>query len=168
MSGSGLPSAGRACLRRGPRKSNNCAGCRDQKDGLEPVLKALSDLFALDLLERKGYAAMLVVSGWATKAQLRLLSTAARGLLARLRPEAVALVDAFKFDDMELMQTAIGAQDGNVYERLWSWTEKDPLNQYPENVVAGYAEHLKPLLKGGSAAGPGSAGLLSDIARSRL
>ena len=77
-------------------------------------------------------------------------------------------MDAFRFDDIELLQTAIGAQDGNVYDRLWAWTEKDPLNQYPGNVVGGYKEHLKPLLAGGSAAGPGSAGLLSEIARSRL
>ena len=31
-------------------------------------------------------------------------------LKAKLRPEAVALVDGFKFDDIELMQTAIGAE----------------------------------------------------------
>lgn len=53
-----------------------------------------------------------------------------------------------KFDDLELYQSAIGAYDGRVYERLWEWTEKDPINNYPDNVVPAVRENYLPILKG--------------------
>lgn len=77
-----------------------------------------------------------------------MLSQAARNLLGELRPDAVALVDALKFDDLELNQSAIGAYDGRVYERLWEWTEKDPINNYPDNVIPAVHENYLPILKG--------------------
>lgn len=47
-----------------------------------------------------------------------------------LRPNALALVDAFDFDDvLELYQTAIGRYDGRYPARLWEWSEKDPANR---------------------------------------
>ena len=49
-------------------------------------------------------------------------------MLAVLRPNAVALVDAFDFHDM-VLNSALGCYDGNVYERLYEWAQKTPMNQ---------------------------------------
>ena len=56
-------------------------------------MKRLCDLMALTMLERR-FKGDLFQSGYVTPAQVLLLSQASRGLLAELRPEAVALVDA--------------------------------------------------------------------------
>lgn len=49
-------------------------------------------------------------------------------MLAVLRPNAVALVDAFDFHDL-VLNSALGCYDGNVYERLYEWAQKTPMNQ---------------------------------------
>lgn len=49
-------------------------------------------------------------------------------LLSRLRPNAVALVDAFDIDD-DFLQSCLGAYDGNVYERMFETAKKAPLNK---------------------------------------
>jgi len=45
------------------------------------------------------------------------------------RPDAVALVDAFDFPDLQLA-SALGSYDGNVYERLFEAAKKSKVNQY--------------------------------------
>lgn len=64
-------------------------------------------------------------------------------VLGRLRPNAVGIVDAFEFPDTEL-RSALGAADGNVYERLLEDAMKSPLNQEPVNRSFGM--YLKPLM----------------------
>lgn len=49
-------------------------------------------------------------------------------LLARLRPNAVALVDSLDFCDREL-HSVLGRRDGNVYPALLEWAQKSPLNK---------------------------------------
>lgn len=49
-------------------------------------------------------------------------------LLTLIRPNAVALVDAFDFKDMAL-GSVLGRYDGNVYENLFEWAKKSPLNK---------------------------------------
>lgn len=49
-------------------------------------------------------------------------------LLTLIRPNAVALVDAFDFKDMTL-GSVLGRYDGNVYENLFEWAKKSPLNK---------------------------------------
>eukprot|EP00976_Prorocentrum_cordatum_P114210 1195817-Prorocentrum_minimum.AAC.3 len=41
-------------------------------------------------------------------------------LLSELRPDAVALVDAFGLDDY-FLNSALGAADGDVYARCYDW-----------------------------------------------
>lgn len=65
-------------------------------------------------------------------------------VLARIRPNAVAIVDGFDFHD-RVLSSALGAYDGNVYERLFQEAQKSPLNQEPVNKS--FHEHLKPLMK---------------------
>jgi acyl-CoA oxidase len=62
----------------------------------------------------------------------------------QVRPNAVALVDAFDYTD-HYLSSVLGRYDGNVYPALYEEAWKDPLN---ETVVPdGYQEHLRPLLK---------------------
>jgi len=49
-------------------------------------------------------------------------------LLADIRPNAVALVDAFDFPDA-LLCSVLGRYDGRVYENLYSWAANSPLNK---------------------------------------
>lgn len=65
-------------------------------------------------------------------------------LLALIRPNAVGLVDSFDIRD-EILSSALGAYDGNVYERLFAEAQKSPLNAEPVNKS--FHSHLKPLLK---------------------
>lgn len=63
-------------------------------------------------------------------------------LLTVTRPNAVALVDAFDFKDVTL-GSVLGRYDGNVYENLFEWAKKSPLNK--TEVHQSYYKHLKPL-----------------------
>lgn len=66
-------------------------------------------------------------------------------VLGRIRPNAVGIVDSFEFPDSVLNST-LGAYDGNVYERLMEEAMKSPLNQEPVN--RSFELYLKPLMKG--------------------
>jgi len=66
------------------------------------------------------------------------------GLLGEtLRPEVVALVDAFDIPDRVLNST-IGRYDGNVYEALYEAAKKSELNRI--EPFDGYHEFLQPRL----------------------
>ena len=60
--------------------------------------------------------------------QLQVIRSASKKLLVSIRPNAVALVDAWSFHDYEL-NSALGRYDGNVYEALYKWAQKAPLNK---------------------------------------
>ena len=61
-----------------------------------------------------------------------------------MRPDAVALVDAFDFSDTQL-GSAIGKYDGNVYPALFEQAKRNPLNQ--KGVDWGYQQFLKPIIQ---------------------
>nr|XP_033341565.1 probable peroxisomal acyl-coenzyme A oxidase 1 [Megalopta genalis] len=65
-------------------------------------------------------------------------------LLAAIRPNAVGIVDGFDIRD-EILCSALGAYDGNVYERLFAEAMKSPLNQ--TSVNESFQKYLKPFLK---------------------
>lgn len=65
-------------------------------------------------------------------------------LLALIRPNAIGIVDSFDMRD-EVLSSALGAYDGNVYERLYEEAQKSPLNIDPVNKS--FQLHLKPFLK---------------------
>lgn len=48
-------------------------------------------------------------------------------LLSKIRPNAVALVDAFDVQD-DILGSILGRYDGNVYENLYKWAKSSPLN----------------------------------------
>jgi len=65
-------------------------------------------------------------------------------MLAAIRPNAVGIVDGFNIRD-EILASALGAYDGNVYQRLFDEAMKSPLNQ--ESVNQSFHKYLKPFLK---------------------
>jgi acyl-CoA oxidase len=65
-------------------------------------------------------------------------------IILQLRPNVVALVDAFNYTD-HYLSSVLGRYDGNVYPALYEQAWKDPLN---ESVVPdGYEEYIRPVLK---------------------
>merc|ERR1719197_635655 len=75
--------------------------------------------------------------------QLRLIDDCILQLMKDLRPNAVALVDAFDIPDIVLGST-IGRYDGNVYEALYEAALKATLNKTVP--FDGYEEVLQPHL----------------------
>ncbi|XP_058460944.1 probable peroxisomal acyl-coenzyme A oxidase 1 isoform X2 [Malaya genurostris] len=65
-------------------------------------------------------------------------------ILAAIRPNAVGIVDAFDYPDY-VLGSALGAFDGNVYQRLYDEALKSPLNQEPVNKT--FELYLKPLMR---------------------
>ncbi|XP_050593602.1 probable peroxisomal acyl-coenzyme A oxidase 1 [Bombus affinis] len=65
-------------------------------------------------------------------------------LLMTIRRNAVGIVDGFDFND-HILCSALGAYDGNVYERLFQEAMKSPLNR--ETVNMSFEKYLKPFLK---------------------
>ena len=75
----------------------------------------MRSLFALYYMERD--LAEFLEHGHLSQAQATLLRQQVRSLLQELRPQAVALVDAWGIADCEL-NSALGRHDGRVYEAL--------------------------------------------------
>lgn len=115
---------------------------------LKRVMKTQCDMYALSTMEAN--MGDFVSDGYLNGDQADMVSDAVVSLLGAIRPDAVALVDSFDFDDeLELHNTAIGAYDGDVYNRLYEWSCKDPLNGVNGDgaVVPGYEEYLKPFME---------------------
>lgn len=71
---------------------------------------------------------LCVQSGIINTNQLDLLRQHEFTLLARLRPNAVALVDAFDWRD-ETLCSALGRHDGRVYEALYDMAKESPMSK---------------------------------------
>lgn len=67
-------------------------------------------------------------AGILTDAQITQVNQRVKELLAVIRPNAVALVDSFDFHDVHL-GSVLGRYDGNVYENMFEWAKKSPLNK---------------------------------------
>jgi len=65
--------------------------------------------------------------GYITAALMDAINDGVMLLLERLRPNVVALVDAFDFTDGHL-QSVLGRYDGHVYENLYRLAAASPLN----------------------------------------
>ena len=105
------------------------------------VLLRLFQLLALSLV--RGDAAGFVGAGLGA-GDLDAMGARTEQLLAALRPDAVALVDAFGWLDPQL-QSAIGRADGNVYEAIYGEAKRCPLNTTAGGVMLGW-EKLAPVL----------------------
>jgi len=105
------------------------------------VMRTVARLFALG--HAVDGAGDVVSAGAAAPAFARAARAALAADLAALRPAAVALVDAFSLPDY-LLDSALGASDGDVYRRLFAGAAPSPLSATPEG--AGWAPVLRDLL----------------------
>ncbi|KAI8917510.1 acyl-CoA dehydrogenase/oxidase [Powellomyces hirtus] len=111
---------------------------------LHAVLTRLFKLFALDLIQQDigSFTPYIHIHP-----QAPIVKQTIRTLLTELRPDAVALVDAWNFSDYFLNST-LGRYDGRVYEALVEAAAREPLNVGENfNVVSGYEEFYAPLIK---------------------
>ncbi|XP_015675183.1 peroxisomal acyl-coenzyme A oxidase 1 isoform X1 [Protobothrops mucrosquamatus] len=104
------------------------------------VLNNLCLLYALcGIIKNSGD---FLQGGILTEAQLIQVNMRIKELLALIRPNAVALVDSFDFSD-SMLGSVLGRYDGNVYENMFEWSKKSPLNK--TQVHESFHKHLKPL-----------------------
>jgi acyl-CoA oxidase len=123
----------------------------DLSSSVLSVLRKLTELHAVTLLEEE--AATLLESGHITGTQASWLRVQKRALVRALRPDAVALVDGFGYNDY-ILNSAIGRKDGDVYTALLAAAKSSPLNATQEGPA--WKPVLEPLLnpkmRGGAAA----------------
>uniref|UniRef100_A0A8C5KPN1 Acyl-coenzyme A oxidase n=1 Tax=Jaculus jaculus TaxID=51337 RepID=A0A8C5KPN1_JACJA len=111
-----------------------------QDKAVQAVLRNLCFLYTLYGISQK--AGDFLEGNIMTGAQMMQVNQRILELLAVIRPNAVALVDAFDFKDLTL-GSVLGRYDGNVYENLFEWAKKSPLNK--TEVHESFHKHLKPL-----------------------
>ncbi|KAI8141427.1 acyl-CoA dehydrogenase/oxidase [Fennellomyces sp. T-0311] len=108
------------------------------------ILQTLSFLFALYTMEKEMSEFML--SGYLSPAQGKMVKEQVLELIARVRPDAIPLVDSFALPDYYLA-SALGRYDGKVYESLCRMAESEPLNH--KLVVDSYENYIKPFVHRG-------------------
>lgn len=98
---------------------------------LQHVLHLMFELFATQTMDAE--AAEFLSSGYLSPRQHMLVRSTYHALLSKVRPEAVALVDGFAFDDYYL-NSVLGRKDGDVYTHLVQYSQAEPLNATRFNV----------------------------------
>ncbi|KAL7165054.1 hypothetical protein ACSBR2_040859 [Camellia fascicularis] len=110
--------------------------------GIKQQLEMLCNVYALFLLHK--HQGDFLSTGCITAKQASLANDQLRSLYSQVRPNAIALVDAFNYSD-HYLGSILGCYDGNVYPKLYEAAWMDPLN---ESVVPdGYREYIQPMLK---------------------
>ncbi|KGN49757.2 peroxisomal acyl-coenzyme A oxidase 1 [Cucumis sativus] len=111
-------------------------------NGVKDQLQKLCSIYALFTLHK--HLGDFLSTSTITPKQASLADDQLRSLYAQVRPNAVALVDAFNYTD-HYLGSILGRYDGNVYPNLYDEAWKDPMNDTA--VPDGYHEYIKPLLK---------------------
>ncbi|KAK7929885.1 hypothetical protein WMY93_006280 [Mugilogobius chulae] len=107
---------------------------------IHSVLSTLALLYALHGISQN--SGDFLQAGLLTVSQMLQVSLRIKELLSLIRPNAVALVDAFDFPD-KMLRSVLGRYDGNVYENLFDWARRSPLNA--TEVHESFHKYLKPL-----------------------
>ncbi|XP_075946949.1 peroxisomal acyl-coenzyme A oxidase 1-like [Anarhichas minor] len=107
---------------------------------IHSVMSTLALLYALNGI--KNNSGDFLQAGLLNVPQVLQVSVRVKELLSQLRPNAVALVDAFDHHDRKL-NSVLGRYDGNVYENLFEWARRSPLNS--TEVHESFHKYLKPL-----------------------
>ncbi|WJX55067.1 acyl-coenzyme A oxidase [Trifolium repens] len=111
-------------------------------NGVKQQLEVLCSVYALFLLHN--HLGDFLSTGCITQKQGSLANEQLRSLYSQVRPNAIALVDAFNYTD-HLLGSVLGRYDGNVYPKLYEEAWKDPLN---DSVVPdGFKDHVQPILR---------------------
>jgi len=119
------------------------------------ALKDLALLFGLYWIEKD--VGDFLEDGYLNSGQAAWVRACTLVMLDRIRPNAVALVDANDFSDFKL-KSALGRYDGNVYPAILEASKKDPLNATEPGP--GYEKHLKRLIVDGVGVYTGTASRL--------
>ncbi|KAF9999777.1 acyl-coenzyme A oxidase [Modicella reniformis] len=118
----------------------------DEEQRVKPetikVLQQLSNLHALYTMQAN--LADFAEDAYFSPEQCQSLRAQVKILVASLADNAVGLTDAFDHPDY-LLDSALGASDGDAYRRLWEKAHLEPLNR--QGVCDGYEEYIRPLLK---------------------
>uniref|UniRef100_A0A1I8AV65 Acyl-coenzyme A oxidase n=1 Tax=Steinernema glaseri TaxID=37863 RepID=A0A1I8AV65_9BILA len=94
--------------------------------GVATVMNDLMNLYLLyELSEMSGH---LLEDGFVSGQQMSYIQNAVYKLLAKIRPNAVSIVDSFVFDDRQL-KSVLGRRDGHVYENMLEWAKHSSLNK---------------------------------------
>ncbi|GFO40421.1 acyl-CoA oxidase [Plakobranchus ocellatus] len=108
---------------------------------LESVMIQLAQLYALSGVLR--FSGDFKQSGYMSDAQIEMAQDQVFELLTALKPNAVALVDAFDFPD-QVLGSALGRWDGNVYEAIMDTANKSVLNK--SQVHPAFYKYQKPFV----------------------
>ncbi|XP_062853903.1 peroxisomal acyl-coenzyme A oxidase 1 isoform X1 [Trichomycterus rosablanca] len=107
---------------------------------LHSVLNSLALLYTLHGIAQN--SGDFLQAGLLSVPQLDQVTQRIKALMAEIRPNAVALVDAFDYCD-DILNSVLGRYDGNVYENMFEWAKKSPLNH--TEVHESFYKHMKPL-----------------------
>lgn len=115
---------------------SSCEGC----SAISSVLTDLFTLYALYGISTN--SGDFSEDGFMSAGQLRIVNDGVLTLLERIRPNAVALVDAFEFGDRQL-GSILGRYDGQVYENLYKWATESPLNETEVHAANRYLKEIR-------------------------
>ncbi|XP_076083780.1 peroxisomal acyl-coenzyme A oxidase 1-like isoform X1 [Mytilus galloprovincialis] len=105
------------------------------------VMKSVCQLYGVHgILENLGE---FMQDGFFSGEQVGYLQRKMLALFEDIRPNAVALVDAFDYPDM-VLGSCLGRYDGQVYQALYDYAKSAPMNQ--TEIHSTYYKHLKPLI----------------------
>lgn len=105
------------------------------------VMSSLCQLYGVHgILENLG---QFIHDGFFTGEQVDFLQRKMMALFVDIRPNVVALVDAFDFPD-QVLGSCLGRYDGKVYQALYDYAKSAPLNQ--TEIHSSYYKHLRPLM----------------------
>ncbi|XP_043971391.1 peroxisomal acyl-coenzyme A oxidase 1 isoform X2 [Gambusia affinis] len=107
---------------------------------IHSVLSTLALLYAMHGITKN--SGDFLQAGLVNVPQVLQISVRIKELLSQLRPNVVALVDAFDIHDKKL-NSVLGRYDGNVYENMFEWARRSPLNA--TEVHESFQKYLKPL-----------------------
>ncbi|VDI58339.1 Hypothetical predicted protein, partial [Mytilus galloprovincialis] len=106
------------------------------------VLSQLCRLYAVyGIVENMGE---FMQDGYFNQDQVSILDRKVLGLLEDIRPNAVALVDAFDYPD-HLLQSCLGRYDGQVYEALYEYSKSSPQNN--TDIHSSYYNYIRPMMQ---------------------
>ncbi|CAG8732516.1 5916_t:CDS:2, partial [Racocetra persica] len=98
---------------------------------LKKVLTSVCNLFALHTIEKE--LSEFLKQKYLSSKRARMLKIQVSELIKKIRPNAVALFDAFNLPDY-LLNSALGRYYGKVYDTMIDWASKEPLNSITFNT----------------------------------
>lgn len=113
-------------------------------NGIRGVLTALCKLYGVcGIIDNLGE---FIQDGFFNSTQVNFINKKMLSLLAEIRPNAVALVDAYDIPD-RVLDSCLGRYDGQAYQALYEYAKASPLNK--TDVHPAYYKYLRPLITQG-------------------